>query len=52
MWEGGTGKYLAELGPYVMNEGQIFSRQVRSNSVNKHLPYDHWLSFEKFGKFD
>ena len=35
-WEGLTGKYLAR-GPYVLTESQIFSRQARPYSVNKHF---------------
>ena len=37
-WECRTGKYLARgQDPYLLTDGQIFSRPVRPNSVNKHF---------------
>ena len=37
-WECRTGKYLARgQDPYLLTDGQIFSRPFRPNSVNKHF---------------
>ena len=42
--------WLAELGPYVLTESQIFSRPARLHSVNKHFIMTTFLfHFHHFG---